>query len=78
MRNLECKDFRVVKALEWQNEASGRECLRNGGQLREGWIWRRLRVGLRVMDVLGEPLGSLNTCHHPGAGKILTTTQPLA
>lgn len=29
---------------------------------------------LRVVNVLGELLGSLDMCHHPGVGQILTTT----
>ena len=28
---------------------------------------------LEVVDFLGEALGSLNTCHHPDKGEILTT-----
>ena len=32
-----------------------------------GWI-------LRVVNVSGEPLGSLDTYHHPDTGQILTTT----
>ena len=33
---------------------------------------------LRVVDVLGKLLGSLDRCHHFGAGQILTTTDALA
>jgi len=29
---------------------------------------------LRIVDVSGEPPGSLDTCHHLGVGQILTTT----
>jgi len=29
---------------------------------------------LRVVDVSGEPLDSLDICHHPGGSQILTTT----
>ena len=33
---------------------------------------------LRVVDLSGEALGSLDTCHHPEANQILTTTDASA
>jgi len=40
---------------------------RSDVQETSGWI-------LKVVDISGEPLSSLDTCHHSGAGQILTIT----
>jgi len=38
-------------------------------------MWRWFRDGVRVVDVLGELFGSLDTCYHLDAGQILTSAE---
>ena len=68
------EDFGVIKSSEWRNVE---KCHRDGRRIVPGkpdvvepsaWI-------LIVVDISGEPLDSLNTCHHPGANQILITTR---
>ena len=58
--------------------------MEGGSRLRMSLRWRKasgwpgvgdaLNWAMRVVNCLGETLGSLHTCHHPDEGKNLTTT----
>ena len=57
--------------VEW---GSGLRTSSQGGQLRDGWDWRKLWLDSESCGFLGGSLGSLDTCHHPNEGQILTST----
>ena len=69
---LAVEGFRVIKPMEWLiwfrfgclwNEGNSEKARRDGGS----------GMDSETLYILGKTLGSLNTCHHPDDGQILTT-----